>query len=667
MKNSYCWIFGTVITVFVIKCVAVPCDLGEYHDGVVTPSTFHADEGICLLNLQSPNIYAAGIGDGSTNDAYYCGSCVNVSTPHAFIVAMVVDECKECVGDYDITLDIDAMNMLSANTGQMDVNVRWHLIPCPGMVRTKNITFEIQGVGSMTEFAIRAVDHAYPVTAMEVSTDGTLWSFLVRDERNYYHRQANVYTWDTPFLIKVYTTIEEKYVSYTIDNLNESQITSNVQFDNCGGQVPGESRESCDLGLYHDGLATPAKYTNYNGSCSLVPPPLTRGIYSAGIGDGSVVDAYYCGACVNVSTARAYIVAMVIDKCRGCVEQDDITLDEEGIYMLTGTWNAIDVTWRLTACPGLVGVENITFEFQTDSDVFAVRATNHIYPVTSMRLYYYGEWRVLIRDERNYYHRYFDSTQMTTPFNLTIFTSVTRQYVNYTFRELSLSPIHSNVQFDICDGSDSGVGASPTWFSTTRSISNESPTIPVTTQVLATTQPKTTFMTTPETTSPPTNSEVTTTRQVTTKFKAATTSLQATTTPPPTSTSDTTILLPVFTQIDPTLPTAYQNTSSTSHTTISVESTTHLEAAITDTILMTSMMTSEDPDAKQSSTQENGNPKVKGLGYIFIFAAVLLGIGALIEVAECVIRKMHIGSRRRQRLMDNDDTKPGNHVTPAEI
>ncbi|OHF01197.1 rare lipoprotein A [Colletotrichum orchidophilum] len=117
-----------------------------------------------------------------------CGTCLSVKGPKGnSIKVMVVDKCPSGCGKGQLDLFPDAFAKLDdPNKGK--INVQWEQVPCgitsPLIVRNKEGT-------SKYWFSMQVVNHNYPVTKFEVSTDsGKSWQPTVRQDYNYWQKSS---------------------------------------------------------------------------------------------------------------------------------------------------------------------------------------------------------------------------------------------------------------------------------------------------------------------------------------------------------------------------------------------------------------------------------------------------------------------------------------------
>ncbi|KAK1673882.1 rare lipoprotein A [Colletotrichum godetiae] len=144
--------------------------------------------GNCLFSSYTLPSSVLGTALSYTNYNGNCGTCLNVKGPKGnTIKVMVVDKCPSGCGNGQLDLFSDAFAKLDdPNKGQ--ISVSWEQVPCgitsPLIVRNKEGT-------SKWWFSMQVVNHNYPVTKFEVSTDsGKSWQPTVRQDYNYWQKSS---------------------------------------------------------------------------------------------------------------------------------------------------------------------------------------------------------------------------------------------------------------------------------------------------------------------------------------------------------------------------------------------------------------------------------------------------------------------------------------------
>ncbi|KEZ42880.1 Uncharacterized protein SAPIO_CDS5311 [Scedosporium apiospermum] len=142
--------------------------------------------GTCsLANYTLPaGISGTGIGPSNWAQAGKCGSCIQVNGPRGSTKVMIVDSCPSCL-ENRLNLFEDAFKQIADPVDGI-VDVTFDVVSCglssPLIVRSKIGT-------SRWFFSLQVLNCNYPITELEVSTDGAqTWEPTVRQEYNYFER-----------------------------------------------------------------------------------------------------------------------------------------------------------------------------------------------------------------------------------------------------------------------------------------------------------------------------------------------------------------------------------------------------------------------------------------------------------------------------------------------
>ncbi|KAI3550925.1 rare lipoprotein A [Colletotrichum filicis] len=173
--------FGAALAVMVQGTTAATSAVATWYGG-------NLNGGNCLFSGYTLPSSVLGTALSYTNYNGNCGTCLNVKGPKGnTIKVMVVDKCPSGCGNGQLDLFPDAFAKLDdPNKGQ--ISVSWEQVPCgitsPLIVRNKEGT-------SKYWFSMQVVNHNYPVTKFEVSTDsGKSWQPTVRQDYNYWQKSS---------------------------------------------------------------------------------------------------------------------------------------------------------------------------------------------------------------------------------------------------------------------------------------------------------------------------------------------------------------------------------------------------------------------------------------------------------------------------------------------
>ncbi|TDZ28533.1 Expansin-YoaJ [Colletotrichum spinosum] len=146
------------------------------------------DGGNCIFTGYTLPSGVLGTALSYTNYNGNCGTCLNVKGHKGnTIKVMVVDKCPQGCKAGQLDLFPDAFAKLDdPNKGQ--TNIQWEQVPCgittPLVVRNKEGT-------SKYWFSVQVLNHNYPVTKLEASTDsGKTWKPTVRQDYNYWQKSS---------------------------------------------------------------------------------------------------------------------------------------------------------------------------------------------------------------------------------------------------------------------------------------------------------------------------------------------------------------------------------------------------------------------------------------------------------------------------------------------
>ncbi|UQC80989.1 rare lipoprotein A [Colletotrichum lupini] len=172
---------GAALAVMVQGTTAATSAVATWYGG-------NLNGGNCLFSGYTLPSSVLGTALSYTNYNGNCGTCLNVKGSKGnTIKVMVVDKCPSGCGNGQLDLSPDAFAKLDdPNKGQ--ISVSWEQVPCgitsPLIVRNKEGT-------SKYWFSMQVVNHNYPVTKFEVSTDsGKSWQPTVRQDYNYWQKSS---------------------------------------------------------------------------------------------------------------------------------------------------------------------------------------------------------------------------------------------------------------------------------------------------------------------------------------------------------------------------------------------------------------------------------------------------------------------------------------------
>ncbi|KAK0652420.1 RlpA-like double-psi beta-barrel-protein domain-containing protein-containing protein [Cercophora newfieldiana] len=145
--------------------------------------------GNCMFSSYSlpSGIYGTALAGPNWNSAAQCGTCVRVTGPQGnYIKAMVVDQCPGCYANH-LDLFQNAFAQLSPLQAGI-IQISWEIIPC-GI--TTPLTLRSKDGASQWWFSLQALNANYPITGLEVSTNGgSTWQSTTRRDYNYFEKSS---------------------------------------------------------------------------------------------------------------------------------------------------------------------------------------------------------------------------------------------------------------------------------------------------------------------------------------------------------------------------------------------------------------------------------------------------------------------------------------------
>ncbi|QRV84699.1 expansin-yoaJ [Ceratobasidium sp. AG-Ba] len=147
--------------------------------------------GMCSFS-DYPHVGLNGVALGKEQwfGAAGCGACIKITGASGSVIAMVNDQCPECVDNH---LDLD-----EAYAAQVDVNfrtkgifdIKWQFVPCPV---TGNLQFKNKEGTSAWYFAVQVRNSRLPIDTLEVSTNsGATWTSVNREPYNFFTPTADL-------------------------------------------------------------------------------------------------------------------------------------------------------------------------------------------------------------------------------------------------------------------------------------------------------------------------------------------------------------------------------------------------------------------------------------------------------------------------------------------
>ncbi|KAK2019986.1 barwin-like endoglucanase, partial [Colletotrichum eremochloae] len=155
-------------------------------------STFYGGNtsgGKCSFSTyQIPSgLYGTAFSGQVWDSAARCGACVKVTGPKGnSLVAMIVDECPECIESH-LDLFQDAFAQLGSLSDGI-ISTSYEFVKCditsPIKLRNKSGT-------SAYWFSMQVLNHNEPVSTLEVSTDGgSTWMETTRQPYNFFENSS---------------------------------------------------------------------------------------------------------------------------------------------------------------------------------------------------------------------------------------------------------------------------------------------------------------------------------------------------------------------------------------------------------------------------------------------------------------------------------------------
>jgi len=155
-------------------------------------STFYGGNtagGKCSFSTyQIPSgLYGTAFSGQVWNSAAHCGACVKVTGPKGnSLVAMIVDECPECIESH-LDLFQDAFAQLGSLSDGI-ISTSYIFVNC-GI--TSPIKLHNKSGTSAYWFSMQVLNHNEPVSALEVSTDGgSTWEKTTRQPYNFFENSS---------------------------------------------------------------------------------------------------------------------------------------------------------------------------------------------------------------------------------------------------------------------------------------------------------------------------------------------------------------------------------------------------------------------------------------------------------------------------------------------
>jgi expansin (peptidoglycan-binding protein) len=139
---------------------------------------------MCSLDAPGAVVNGVALGKQQWFGAAGCGACVNITGASGSVIAMVNDQCPECVNDH---LDLSTSYAGSvdkdwATKGIFDIT--WDFVPCPvaGKLQYKN-----KSGSSAYYFALQVRNSVLPIDTLEVSSNsGKTWTNVQRTDYNFF-------------------------------------------------------------------------------------------------------------------------------------------------------------------------------------------------------------------------------------------------------------------------------------------------------------------------------------------------------------------------------------------------------------------------------------------------------------------------------------------------
>ncbi|EFQ26514.1 uncharacterized protein GLRG_01658 [Colletotrichum graminicola M1.001] len=155
-------------------------------------STFYGGNtsgGKCSFSTyQIPSgLYGTAFSGQVWDSAAHCGACVKVTGPKGnSLVAMIVDECPECIESH-LDLFQDAFAQLGSLSGGI-ISTSYEFVNC-GI--TSPIKLHNKSGTSAYWFSMQVLNHNEPLSALEVSTDGgSTWKKTTRQPYNFFENSS---------------------------------------------------------------------------------------------------------------------------------------------------------------------------------------------------------------------------------------------------------------------------------------------------------------------------------------------------------------------------------------------------------------------------------------------------------------------------------------------
>ncbi|KAK1600639.1 rare lipoprotein A [Colletotrichum navitas] len=174
------------------NAVSSPTSANSDDGGTSGRSTFYGGNtagGKCSFSTyQIPSgLYGTAFSGQVWNSAAHCGACVKVTGPKGnSLVAMIVDECPECIESH-LDLFQDAFAQLGSLSDGI-ISTSYIFVNC-GI--TSPIKLHNKSGTSAYWFSMQVLNHNEPVSALEVSTDGgSTWEKTTRQPYNFFENPS---------------------------------------------------------------------------------------------------------------------------------------------------------------------------------------------------------------------------------------------------------------------------------------------------------------------------------------------------------------------------------------------------------------------------------------------------------------------------------------------
>lgn len=182
--------------------------------------------GNCSYPRPYNTLYAAALNAAQYGAASLCGACAEVTGQNGTLIVSLEDQCPECAfGDLD--LEADAFQFI-ADPILGRVPISWKIVPCPV---SQPVAFYIKEGSSQFWIAIQVRNHRYPVTKIEVFTDGS-FTELPRANYNYFEKMGGLGV--GPYTFRITDYFGQVIIEENIPLLVTTEIPGKNQFPVCG-------------------------------------------------------------------------------------------------------------------------------------------------------------------------------------------------------------------------------------------------------------------------------------------------------------------------------------------------------------------------------------------------------------------------------------------------